>query len=198
VTSYGVTNDGLGHLDGLAWSENAGWIDFGPTTCEPDPTCGVQIDPSTGYFGGRAWSENLGWVTFSPGAPQHYSARTSWCQTTPAPPGVTTNLTVVHAGSQQQLAWPHVIGAAWYDVVSGTLAGLRSSGGNFTLATRGCTAQRLAAPSHLVSEPPPVAGDGTWFLVRAANCKGGTYESGSSSQVGLRDAEIATSPFACP
>ena len=28
AASYGVVNDGLGHLSGDAWSENAGWIRF--------------------------------------------------------------------------------------------------------------------------------------------------------------------------
>src|SRR5437867_2962787 len=58
---YGVANDGYGGLSGFAWGENIGWVNFAPTTCQPDPTCGVRIDPATGYFQGRAWGENVGW-----------------------------------------------------------------------------------------------------------------------------------------
>jgi hypothetical protein len=28
---------------GWMWSENAGWIDFAPTACGGDPSCGVKI-----------------------------------------------------------------------------------------------------------------------------------------------------------
>src|SRR2546426_8744304 len=50
ASNYGVSNNGFGLLSGFAWGENAGWINFGPTACDPDPTCGVRIDPTTGYF----------------------------------------------------------------------------------------------------------------------------------------------------
>ena len=45
----------------------------------------------------------------------------------------------------------------------------------------------------------PAMGSGFWYLVRAVNCGGaGTYDSGSSGQVGSRDPGLAASPFACP
>ena len=42
--------------------------------------------------------------------------------------------------------------------------------------------------------------NGTYFLVRAANstCAAGTWNDGSASQIGSRDAELAASPIACP
>jgi hypothetical protein len=43
------------------------------------------------------------------------------------------------------------------------------------------------------------AGQGFWYLVRAESCGGNaSYNSGSPSQIGSRDAEIAASANACP
>jgi len=199
VTSYGVTNDGFGALSGFAWGENAGWLNFGPTACAPDPTCGVRIDPATGFFAGRAWGENVGWVTFSAGAPLLSSARTSWCQSTPAPPGSAATLTLGKAGPALALAWSVLLDASWYDVVRGTLSTLRASGGDFKVATANCVVAKTVATSHTLAEPDPPVGDGHWFLVRGSNCRGhGSYDTGASTQIGARDAEIAASAADCP
>jgi hypothetical protein len=199
TASYGVSNSGSGVLSGFAWSENGGWINFSPTTCMPDPTCGVRIDPATGYFGGRAWGENVGWVTFSNGAPIGSTVRTSWCQSTLAPPGPGFSLSASKLGPDVLLSWSVLAGASWYDIVSGSLSTLRATGGNFTTATSQCVVGKHVLTSKTVSGPAPPAGDGFWFLVRGANCRGGgTYNTGAPQQQGSRDAEIAASPAACP
>jgi hypothetical protein len=198
-TQYGVVNDGSGKLSGLAWSENAGWIDFAPTTCLPDPTCGVKIDPTTGYFSGRAWGENIGWVSFSSGAPELWTARSSWCQGTSAAPGPVPGLTLAKAAPEFVLSWAAPQGASWFDVVEGTLSRLRASRGNFALATDACVANRLSSTSIAAPGSVPPPGDGFWFLVRAANCRGrATYDDGTPSQKPGRDAGIAASQHACP
>lgn len=78
-----------------AWSENAGWIDFGSTdgnvhitdsaltgyawsetmgwislNCSNTSTCGTVdykvTNTSAGVLGGHGWSENVGWIQFAP------------------------------------------------------------------------------------------------------------------------------------
>ncbi len=67
--SWGVGNDGAGHLSGYAWGENSGWLNFSCGTNSacggPAGTWGVSIDPATGIFSGQAWGENVGWITFN-------------------------------------------------------------------------------------------------------------------------------------
>jgi hypothetical protein len=194
-----VTNDGFGVLSGFAWSENAGWLNFRPTTCAPDATCGVRIDPATGYFFGRAWGENIGWLTFASGAPIGSTARTSWCGTTLAPPGAGPSIRVGKNGQETALSWSGFAGASWYDVVAGSLGTLRATLGDFSAATQQCVVGRFAGTSFTFSIPPPPLGNGLWFLTRAANCRGrGTYDSGSPHQLGSRDAEIEASTHGCP
>ena len=198
ATPYGVANDGAGQLSGFAWSENDGWINFAPTTCAGDPTCGVKIDPATGYFSGRAWSENAGWITFSSGAPETWTVRASWCQGFSGPPGVVTGLTLAKTGPEVVLSWSASSGASWFDVVEGQLSTLRASGGNFAVATKRCTVGKLPGTSVAAPGTPP-PGDGAWYIVRGANCRGrATYNDGSSSQPASRDAGIAASQRGCP
>jgi hypothetical protein len=198
TSSYRVQNDGFGVLSGFAWSENAGWINFDPTACDPDPTCGVRIDPSTGYIRGRAWGENVGWITFASGSPIESTARTSWCQGTAAAPGSGFTLSVAKSGSSVLLSWSTLPQASWYDVVRGRLSTLRNSRGNFAASTEECVAGRLTGTTQPFSGPSVSPGDGLWFLVRGANCKGhGTFDTGHPSQVGARDAEIAASGHDC-
>jgi hypothetical protein len=196
---YRVANDGFGGLSGFAWSENVGWIAFAPAGCEPDPTCGVSIDPATGYFHGRAWGENVGWVTFSSGAPIGSTARTSWCAATGPPPGPGISLTVGKSGSDLSLAWTASPDASWYDVVTGSVSDLLASGGDFGVATKKCAVRRLTTTSIVQAEADPPPGGVTWLLVRGANCRGhGTYDTGGAGQTGARDAEIAASSADCP
>jgi parallel beta-helix repeat protein len=89
-------------------------------------------------------------------------------------------------------------GSSSYDLVRGSLSFLRSSLGNFTIATSLCLADDAATASFQDSSVPSTS-DGFWYLVRGRNaCGMGTYDTGASSQIGSRDAEIAASPNACP
>jgi len=200
-SSFGVSNDGYGALSGFAWSENMGWINFAPTTCLPDPTCGVRIASATGYFQGRAWSENGGWISFSDGgAPAAWTARTSWCQSTSGAPGFGPSLSVAKTGGGgTSVIWSPQSNVAFYDLVSGKLSTLHASHGDFTQSTQRCFATKTTETTVPIPGAPPAAGDGFWFLARGNNCRGrGPYDSGASSQVGSRDAEIAASQFSCP
>jgi hypothetical protein len=191
TVDYKVANDGFGRLSGYAWSENAGWINFSPALG------GVGINPSTGAFAGSAWGENIGWISFSSAGPVAHTIQTSWCQTTAAPPPGMPALQSDAAPSGTQLSWTAPAAAAWYEVVSGDLATLRNTGGNFTAATQACVAENLTTTST-TAPGSPALGQGIWFLVRPANCKGdGTYDEGGS-QIGARDAEIDGSAASCP
>jgi hypothetical protein len=187
---YGVTNDGQGNLAGYAWSENLGWINFAPTTA------GVTIDPVTGEFSGDAWSENAGWIRFS-GA--NHGLETGWsCSPLPPAPTGAFEITVQKTGGTAQLSWPAVVDASAYDAVRGDLVTLQMTGGDFDAATDTCLASKTAATS-VDDATLPAKGEGLWYLVRGVNCGGaGTYDSGSGSQVGSRDAGIASSGVACP
>ncbi len=188
---YGVANDGFGHLSGLAWSENAGWINFSPASG------GVAIDAATGNFIGSVWGENVGWISFSAAGPVAYKIQTSWCQRTAAPPAGVPSLAIASSGAGTQLAWSALAGAGWYDVVSGDLGALLSSGGNFTTSTQSCVSNNLVATSAATTVTPAV-GKGLWFLVRGEDCKGnGTYDEGGA-QVGTRNTEIDASGLTCP
>ena len=200
-SSFGVANDGYGVLSGFAWGENIGWINFAPTTCLPDPTCGVRINAATGYFQGRAWSENSGWISFSDGGPpQVWTARTSWCQSSSGPPGFGPDVSVVKtAGGGTSLVWSPRSNVTWYDSVSGKLSTLHASHGDFTQSTLRCLASKFLDTQVAIPGAPPQPGDGFWFLVRGGNCRGrGSYDEGTPSQIGSRDAEIAASPSSCP
>lgn len=81
-----------------------------------------------------------------------------------------------------------------FDVVRGDLATLRATAGDYSVATGTCLAAAQADP-WLVSPPAPPPGGGFFYLVRDA---AGTYDTGESSQIGSRDAEIAASGHDCP
>jgi cysteine-rich repeat protein len=119
--------------------------------------------------------------------------------TSPTSPTGSPVLTESKAGGIDfQLAWGAIAGATGYDVVYGFLDTLRSSSGNFQVATGTCLANDFAGLSLVVSGDPSF-GHGFWLLVRGENCGGsGTYDTGSARQVGLRDAEIAASGNDCP
>ena len=95
------------------------------------------------------------------------------------------------------LAWAPLADAAWYEVVRGDLTTLRTSNGDFAVATVECVEDNLTAPTLSLADVPSV-GEGFWYLVRGVNCKGkGTYDSGGPSQSGLRDIEIDSSGGDC-
>lgn len=85
-----------------------------------------------------------------------------------------------------------------FDVVWGSLVGLKNSRGDYSVATLGCAIDDAEAPLLNNGMPPP-SGDGYWFLVRAETSAGnGSYDGGEPGQQGLRDAEINASALACP
>ncbi len=93
--------------------------------------------------------------------------------------------------------WSPALDAAGYDVVSGDLGLLRSSGGNFMTATVGCLGNDQSATT-LNHAAVPAPDTGFFFLVRSQNCSGsGTYDTGSPGLVGSRDAEVDAAPIAC-
>ena len=193
AASYGVLNDGQGHLSGFAWGENVGWIDFGPTGG------GVTIDPATGIFSGSAWGENIGWISFAGTGPVPFAIETAWrCSPAPPPPAGVPRLTLHGAPGGTRLDWTALPGATAYDVVRGNLQSLASTGGDFTVAVDGCEARRIAGSTLLTTLAPSPAG-GFFYVVRGANCgAAGTFDSGGPGQDGSRDGEIAASPNRCP
>ena len=195
---YGVTNDGHGNLGGFGWSENGGWINFASDSSS------VGIDPATGAFEGYAWTENMGWIgmscsnTGSCGSVD-YGVTTGWCQSVIGVPTGIPDVSAALQGSDVRLSWPAIGQAAWYEIVRGDLAVLRSSGGDFDTATQSCVSDNDAGTVAVVSgSPGPSPGDAYWYLVRGVNCKGkGTYDSGGGSQVGVRDLEVGGSGNDC-
>lgn len=96
------------------------------------------------------------------------------------------------------LAWTPIAGASGYDVVSGDLAALVVSAGDFASSTSACLADDTPATTF-GHTAVPAPGAGTWFLVRGTLLSGAlTYQELAPSQTGTRDAEIAASGHACP
>lgn len=58
ASDYGVNQDGLGNLQGLAYGANIGWVNF-ETNGQP------RVDLVTGRFSGSIWSANCGWIGLS-------------------------------------------------------------------------------------------------------------------------------------
>jgi hypothetical protein len=180
--TYGVAHDSFGVLSGFAWAENAGWINFAPSTA------GVTFDPGTGDFAGYAWGENVGWVGFNctntaSCATGAYKVTTGWTCTAAAPAGIPL-LTLAKSGGDAVISWQATGAAGRHDVVRGSLGILKGSNQSGTSLSFGGT---------------PTEGAGFWLLVRAVNCGGnGTYDSGGTTQIGVRDAEIAASTNHCP
>ena len=97
-----------------------------------------------------------------------------------------------------RLQWAPLACALSYDVVRGQLTTLRSTSGDYALATSACLANDTSLTTFDdASVTPP---GGLWFLVRGNGCGGvGSYdEFGTASQSGARTAEIAASGNACP
>ena len=96
------------------------------------------------------------------------------------------------------LFWTGVLGATGYDVVRGSLAALRTGGGDFTTCVDSCLANDIPSTQVIDAGVPP-PGDGWWFLARPLFSAGpGSYDGEGAGQVGSRDAEIAASALACP
>ena len=195
TASYAVVNSGSGVLSGYAWGENVGWINFAPTGG------GVTINPSTGDFSGYAWGENIGWISFASVGPNPFKVRTEWsCVPLPAAPSGVPLLLLGAQGGGTLLTWDSVAvaRATGFDIVRGDLDTLRTSGGNFALATAECLDNDRPTMAFLHTASP-AAGEGWWYLVRGVNCGGnGTYHGGSARQHHDRDPGIAASGHDCP
>jgi len=197
-------NVGWVSLSGFAYAENVGWLSF---SCDDTSGCatadyGVRIDPDTGEITGFAWGANIGWVNFScenndTCGSVDFRVRTDWCQSIVGAPWDTPFVSVVQAGSDTELSWPAIGSADWYEVTRGDLMLLRTSDGDFTVATDQCVADNHTATTSLFPGTP-AAGDGFWYLIRGVNCKGkGTYDSTDPPQPGLRDTGIVGSGLDC-
>jgi hypothetical protein len=102
------------------------------------------------------------------------------------PPGEVTGLTLAKA-SVTHLAWD-AVGSAVYDVASGSLSSLASSG----TTSASCLANDDNVENYLDTRPDPPVGGGYYYLVRAQTaCGEGTYGFGSSGQE-------RSLPAACP
>jgi PKD repeat protein len=115
------------------------------------------------------------------------------CATAAAPPAAVTGLAV----GKPSISWSAPALATSFDLVRGTLGTLRSTGGNFAVATTTCLENDgLDTSGSDAASPPP--GAGFWYLVRGADCanRAGSYDDGTQS--GGRDAEIAAAASACP
>ena len=98
---------------------------------------------------------------------------------------------------EKLIEWNALPDATHYQVASGDLTLLRESQGDFTESTENCVEDNLTMTfTEAKGDPDP--GQGFWYLVRGVNNDGnGTYDSGGSSQIGLRDAEMAASDEDC-
>ena len=82
-------------------------------------------------------------------------------------------------------------------MIRGDLAALRATAGDFSQATTDCLFDDLTGTSLFDSEPP--GPNGLWYLVRELTPRDtGSYESGGTRQLGLRDWEIAAAAASCP
>lgn len=87
-------------------------------------------------------------------------------------------------------------GAFSIDLVGGELNALRTTNGDFSLATTACLATDSTQP-RLPSGPDPAPGSGRWLLARGAHCAVGSYDSSGAGQQAPRDPGVAASA-ACP
>jgi len=125
-----------------------------------------------------AYAENVGWITFASSGLIPYGVKTSWLASPPT--GSSTFLGVEKDGDDLVLNWSSLPSAEFYEVISGALNDLASSGGDFSLAVDDC-----ASNVEETSFTLPLA-DGShddFFLVRGVNCGGkGTVDSGGSAR----------------
>ncbi|HEV8201208.1 MAG TPA: VCBS repeat-containing protein [Candidatus Polarisedimenticolia bacterium] len=97
------------------------------------------------------------------------------------------------------LSWGPISFIGAWDVIRGSTASLRSTGGNFSTAVQACL--QNDGPLHTLDVAPnPPIGDAFFYLVRAVrpNGSGGSYDGEQPGQAAPRDASIAASPVDCP
>jgi len=96
------------------------------------------------------------------------------------------------------LSWPEITGADRFDVVSGSLAVLRASGGDFAEATSWCLADDVEA-TEILGDEDPAPGECTWYVLRlGGDAPGMSYDSDTPEQAGPRDPGIEQTSVACP
>jgi glucose/arabinose dehydrogenase len=110
-------------------------------------------------------------------------------------PGPMLTFRVDHGG----MYWTALPGPYTYDVVRGSLNGIRNSGGDFATYTQECLDYNESGTSLIYPSNPPAPGSVQWYMVRATNCAGhGTWNDGSATQVATRDPGINASTHTCP
>jgi glucose/arabinose dehydrogenase len=98
-----------------------------------------------------------------------------------------------------KMFWTALPGAQTYDVVRGSLNGLRNSLGDFATYTQECLDNNDPGTILIYPSNPPAAGSVQWYMVRANNCAGaGTWNDGSPTQAANRDPGISVSTHTCP
>ena len=94
--------------------------------------------------------------------------------------------------------WAPVTTGFHYDLVSGNLQLLHSTGGDFTASTDVCLMNDFVPPFR-DSRTPSRPGEGYWYVARSVcGALVGTWNSVGHFQVGDRDPEINASPGRCP
>jgi len=58
--------------------------------------------------------------------------------------------------------------------------------------------ERLTAALGMVESGTPASGEGFFYILRAVNCTGGSWDEGGSGQAAPRGPSLALSPAACP
>ncbi len=110
----------------------------------------------------------------------------------PLPAGLVRDLRL--SADRRTMTWSQQPGMDWFDVVSGDVLTLRTLG--LQASVTRCLADDLAAPP--ADDPDPLPSGGARFLlVRAMNCRGGSWDGGDPAQRSSRDPALAGPP-SCP
>ncbi len=111
------------------------------------------------------------------------------------PPGATQSLHLL--GDHTTMTWSPVPAAVLYDLYKGDLASLRTSGGDFGAAARGCI-EDDGTDTQAVDPEVPLPNQAFVYLVRASNCAGqtGTWNEGGA-QLAPRDPTIGSGALSC-
>ncbi len=174
---------------------------YSPATGVWRPTADNSTTPLPRYDHTAVWTgeQMIVWGGYYEGVlvdDPHSSGGLYCAVSCPGPGGPSALTATEQAAGTVRLAWSGAPGALAYDLTRGSLAVLRATGGNFTLASDTCPGDNVTTTT--LDDPGlPPAGDGYWYLVRGLNCSAGTYDSGGTSQVGSRDAELAAAAGSC-
>jgi hypothetical protein len=100
------------------------------------------------------------------------------------------------AADKASWTWTKPARAGTYDMVRGSLTALRGAAGNFAASSPECVSNNLDDP-NMGDATEPAPGSAIYWLVRVTECAGleGSWDDGHPSQIGSRDAGLAT---ACP